>query len=786
MTTYSPYLHIFTEKTCPNIIPKEEIAYSFPYTLDAFQQEGIYRIYKAENILITAHTGSGKTVLAIYAIAHFLKKNKKVYYTSPTKSLSNQKYAEFIEKFGKEGSVGIMTGDIKMNPDAQCLIMTTEILRNMLYQTSEESKKAIKDVGAVIFDEVHYINDPDRGKVWEECIVLLPKEITLVMLSATIDKPEIFASWIGDMKQVPIHLIPTSHRVVPLKHYFWKSYMIENHGKEEWKWKLVEIVDEKGKFQQYDIVKYKYKTFEINQIMDTLVDFLVMENYIPALFFKFSRKKCEIIAKTVRKNLLTFEEIALVEQTFDFYMKEHKHTYQILPQYQDVYQQLKKGVVYHHSGLIPILKEIIEILYSKGLIKILFATETFAIGVNMPTKTVLFSDIEKYDNHGLRELRTDEYLQMSGRAGRRGLDLFGSVILLPTFSLPSETTMRKIMTGASPTLQSKFALTYPFVLKMLSHESFQLDTFLSHSFIQKEQNKQKRALDLEINILQQKIESFHFEENEKTTLEKYEKINERFQDTFFVIKKKEKEKMEKEKKTYEAMPLFSLLYEKYKEYIYTQKELNKLQQTIWWMEHSLSHDIQNMMCFLEQEGYISSSHITPKGIVASSINECNELLFTEIIYRGYLDDLEFHEIVAIIAAFIDEKDPYAADLYLSDIQVSSKVIHILQSITQLGKKFIQLQDQFDIHIEMDYTIHLDFIEPAYIWAQGGTIHEVYQHTSIYDGNFIKAILRIHHICENVMEICKNIERFDICSKLEGYGPILIRDITSIHSLYVHS
>jgi len=204
--------------------------------------------------------------------------------------------------------------------------------------------------------------------------------------------------------------------------------------------------------------------------MDHLADFLVDQNFIPALFFKFSRKRCESICKTVRKNLLTFEEVTEVENLFHYYMKDYKKTYEILPQYQDVYSQLKKGVVYHHSGLIPILKEIIEILYSEGLVKILFATETFAIGVNMPTKTVLYSDLEKFDNNGLRQLRTDEYLQMSGRAGRRGLDKFGSVIILPTMSLISENSLRNMMCGKSPMLNSKFKLSYQFVLKILDSE----------------------------------------------------------------------------------------------------------------------------------------------------------------------------------------------------------------------------------------------------------------------------------------------------------------------------
>ena len=356
------YLNIFNQnENNNNFISDEELSYKFPYKLDPFQQEGIYRINKNENILITAHTGSGKTVLAIYAIAHCLKNNKKVIYTSPTKSLSNQKYAEFIEKFP---SVGIMTGDIKMNPDAQCIIMTTEILRNILYKGSSEFIN-ITDVGAVILDEVHYINDPDRGKVWEEVIILLPREITLVMLSASIDKPEVFASWIGNIKEKNISLIPTSHRVVPLKHYFWKSYNVDDNGKDVTKWELLEILDDKGKFKNYDVVQKNYKAYDINKIMDNLADFLVDQNFIPALFFKFSRKKCESICKTVRKNLLTFEEVTEVENLFHYYMKDYKKTYEILPQYQDVYCQLKKGVVYHHSGLIPILKEIIEIFNNK-------------------------------------------------------------------------------------------------------------------------------------------------------------------------------------------------------------------------------------------------------------------------------------------------------------------------------------------------------------------------------------------------------------------------------------
>jgi superfamily II RNA helicase len=803
----SPYLNIFNSNICKNIIPEEDLAYIFPYQLDPFQQEGIYRIHKNENILITAHTGSGKTVLAIYAIAHCLKKNKKVLYTSPTKSLSNQKYAEFTEKFGDNGSVGIMTGDIKMNPDAQCVIMTTEILRNILYRyTARDTEKEnissnslidISDVGAVIFDEVHYINDPDRGKVWEESIILLPKEITLVMLSATIDKPEVFASWIGNIKEKPISLIPTSHRIVPLKHYFWKSYVFDNDGKDDLRWELLEILDDKGKFKNYDIMKKNYKINDINKLMDKLVIFLVDKNYIPALFFKFSRKKCESICKTIRKNLLTFEEISIVENTFNYYMKDYKKIYEILPQYQDVYRQLKKGVVYHHSGLIPILKEIIEILYSKGLVKILFATETFAIGVNMPTKTVLFSDLEKYDNKGLRPLRTDEYLQMSGRAGRRGLDKFGSVIILPTMELPDQISLKNTLTGKSPMLNSKFKLSYQFVLKTLCSNVFDMDKFLSKTLVMDENDKKTIFMYIEKKKIEIILSKIKFSDDNIKLMDDYQKNHKKLTDTFFVIKKKDKDKLEKEKKVFENTYNFKEIYKEYQNYYNYLKELENIDNNIWLYNNSLKNNINIIIQLLEEEGYIKSNddlintnilfenkQITTKGIIAMGINECQELLFTEIIYQGFLDNLEFPEIIAIISCFINEVDQSSSEKYISDLNVSKKTINVLNKIKLLSENFIKKEDNLQLYIDSDYNLYLDFIEPSYIWANGGTISDVYKYTSIYDGNFVKAIMRINNICENLMNICKNIEKYNICSKLENYDKILIRDITSINSLYV--
>jgi len=270
----SSFLKIFeVNEACKDKLEESQKSYTFPFHLDDFQEAGCAAIEKQENVLITAHTGSGKTVLALYGIGWAIKNNKKAIYTSPIKSLSNQKYYEFVQNFGMDSTIGIMTGDIKINSDAQIMVMTTEILRNLLYKDKQldglKSTSLINfdDVGVIIMDEVHYINDPDRGKVWEEVLMMSRPETTLIMLSATLDRPEQFGSWIGEIKQKPIHLIKTSHRVVPLKHYFLKDYEYEDEetGKKRLRWDYVEICNNHHVFRNYDQIKHKFKRYDVSK-----------------------------------------------------------------------------------------------------------------------------------------------------------------------------------------------------------------------------------------------------------------------------------------------------------------------------------------------------------------------------------------------------------------------------------------------------------------------------------------------------------------------------------------
>ena len=423
-----------------------EPAKTYPFPLDPFQQTAIEYISKNQSVLVAAHTSAGKTVTAEYAIAQSLKNGQRVVYTSPIKALSNQKYRDLTEEFT---DVGLMTGDITINPSATCLVMTTEILRSMLYRGSE----VMREVAWVIYDEVHYMRDKERGVVWEESIILLPHKVRFVFLSATIPNAKQFVEWIAKIHHQPCHVVYTNYRPVPLQHYIFPK------GGEG----LHLVVDEKGKFRENNFQK-AMSTLQggsgvegaimegmensgasggrgqkrkrgggggkgQNNDLHRIVKLVMMRNLNPVIVFSFSKKDCETFALELKKEDYTDEvEKDLISQVYANAIESLSEDDRTLPQVEALLPLLKRGIGIHHGGLLPILKEIVEILFSEGLIKCLFATETFAIGINMPAKTVVFTNTQKFDGKEMRYVSSGEYIQMSGRAGRRGKDDRGIVI----------------------------------------------------------------------------------------------------------------------------------------------------------------------------------------------------------------------------------------------------------------------------------------------------------------------------------------------------------------------
>nr|XP_006817545.1 PREDICTED: helicase SKI2W-like [Saccoglossus kowalevskii] len=431
-------------------------AYQWPFELDVFQKQAILRLENHESVFVAAHTSAGKTVVAEYAIALAEKHMTRTVYTSPIKALSNQKFRDFKNTFG---DVGLLTGDVQIRSEASCLIMTTEILRSMLYNGSD----VIRDLEWVIFDEVHYINDAERGVVWEEVLIMLPNHVKLILLSATVPNTMEFADWIGRTKQKQIFVISTLKRPVPLEHFLYTGnssktsnekfllvdanrtflttgYQKAVNAKKERESKAKSGFGAKG-VRRGDPKQEK-------NVWLSLIEMLRKSDGLPVVAFTFSKRKCDENASQLTSlDLTTSSEKNDIHIFIQKCVQRLKGTDRQLPQVRHMQELLKRGVGVHHSGILPILKEVIEMLFQRGLVKLLFATETFAMGVNMPARTVVFDNIRKHDGTAFRDLLPGEYIQMAGRAGRRGLDTIGTVIILCKGDVPEMADLHKMMVG---------------------------------------------------------------------------------------------------------------------------------------------------------------------------------------------------------------------------------------------------------------------------------------------------------------------------------------------------
>ncbi|EDR29400.1 helicase, putative [Entamoeba dispar SAW760] len=496
-----------TEQTLNPQYPREP-AKTYPFTLDDFQRLSISCIGQNESVLVSAHTSAGKTAVAEYAIASALKNNQRVIYTSPIKALSNQKYRDLQEQFT---DVGLITGDITINEEASCLVMTTEILRNMLYRGND----VMREVAWVIFDEVHYMRDKERGVVWEESIILLPDTVHYVFLSATIPNAFEFASWISNIHKQVCHVVYTDYRPTPLCHYLFPA---GGNG-------IYLVVDKECKFREegfnkalttlgLDAVGIKTTRKQMNNKPDVIkiITMIMKNNLAPVIIFSFNRKELEIMAKTCnRMDLTSDDEKTIIGKIFNNAIQCLNAEDRKLEQITELLPLLLKGVGMHHSGLLPIMKETVEILFQEGLIKCLFATETFAMGLNMPARTVVFTKVKKYDGKETRYLRPGEYIQMSGRAGRRGKDEQGTVILMVDQKI-EPTVLKNMIFGKADPLTSSFYLGYNMVLNLMKLEAADPEGLICKSFRQFQTNNKLPELQKKLKELEEKEKTYIFTE----------------------------------------------------------------------------------------------------------------------------------------------------------------------------------------------------------------------------------------------------------------------------------
>ncbi|OHT00605.1 Superkiller viralicidic activity 2-like 2 [Tritrichomonas foetus] len=506
----------------------------YDFELDEFQRESIACVHNRESVLVSAHTSAGKTAIAYYAVKMALDAGSRVVYTSPIKALSNQKYRELKEKFG---DVGLVTGDITLNMSASILVMTTEILRMMLYR----GDSLVRELSWVIYDEIHYMRDIERGVVWEESIILLPHEVRFVFLSATIPNAREFSEWIAQIHKQPCHVVYTEYRPVPLKYYiappgiepiivkeadgrinegafqaaFEAGPKIENSGSSKRVFVGVNVHEMKKNKQNKKQKGNKVDKNLMATITAGAITRLVDMDLSPMIVFAFGRKECDDLPKALGNvSFISEEESESIEQLLDVSIEKLNDSDKNLPQIATLRALLVRGIAVHHGGLIPLMKELIELLFQHGLVKILFATETFAMGLNMPARTVLFHSLIKFDGSQRRLLSGGEFIQMSGRAGRRNNDNFGAVVISASGEADKDQTHDLLTSGAQP-LNSEFHVTYHMLLSLLCTQQMEPKFLMNQSFHQFQMERELPVVRQQLAEKEAELESVKIEDEDK-------------------------------------------------------------------------------------------------------------------------------------------------------------------------------------------------------------------------------------------------------------------------------
>lgn len=702
--------------------------YGFNFELDDFQKEAIEHIKNGKSVVVCAPTGAGKTCIAQSAIHLALENGTRIFYTTPLKALSNQKFYDFSRTYGEE-NVGLLTGDTTINREAQIVVMTTEVFRNMLYGTTFGAlKDNLKDVKYVVLDEVHYMNDEQRGTVWEESIIYCPTNIQIIALSATVQNSKQLTNWINTVHSGTEHVF-TDFRPVPLRFYYYDSSKPDT---------VLPLLTPEGKLNKKIKPESKYKYFNKKTAVKNPVASITMalkeKNMLPAIYFTFSRKKCDENAKKCSSlELLTKEETLEINRLVDEYIGENPYL-ENNPQI----DLIKKGVASHHAGLLPGWKLLVERLFQKGLIKMVFATETLAAGINMPARTTVISSVSKRTDEGHRMLSANEFLQMSGRAGRRGMDEIGYVVIVGTpFQTPEE--VAALATSDSNPLESKFSPCYSMVLNLLQRFSLDeakeliLKTFGYYSSsdrispllaqMEEYQNIINTARDYKCHLglnnedfaQYNKLKNMYVETRTifKTLKRQAHKSGKKDAPEVAEFGRKSKELLRKIEhygcnncKIYKKHKKELELLARYEKKARALKKEIEFQKDIYWQKFLAHKNI------LEQTGNLADNFPTERGRVTMALRTENELYLGEIILSGLLDNLEPYELASVICALACEEMRTKDECVTNP--PSQNVRKVLNKIKEIKRKIYILER--DNNIENPMNLHSHFCSLIEFWV----------------------------------------------------------------------
>ncbi len=830
-------MKILDSEICDHSID-ENILKLWPFELSPFQKNAIAGLLNNKHVLVSAHTGSGKTLPAEFTIKHFVSKGKRVIYTSPLKALTNQKYHDLTLLF-PDISFGLLTGDNKFNPEAQVLLMTQEILRNTLFQqqlfndsgalSNDESniKTDIltfemdieNELGAVIMDEAHFIVDKGRGIVWEETLMMLPNHIQLCLLTATLAKPERFCKLIEGRGGPEVWVCPTKKRVVPLTHTAlltmpesnFKTMKSSDKIKHEDNFnKFVTLKTADGQYMEKNYHSLQktlnyldLKRIRVNQtfVLNQAIKLLKERNALPAIIFIFSRKKVNQMASKIQIPL--FEEDSkipsIIEKECESMLRKKLTNYKeylLLPEYRFIIGLLRKGIAIHHAGILKEFREMIEMLFGKKYIKVLLATETFAMGINMPAKASVFTSVQKFDGKNFRTILPWEYIQMAGRAGRRGIDDKGLVLILLNLCNRdplTSTEMCHMLTGDPQSMESRFVIHSNLLLRLISVGNMDFKEFIGKSMMNEDIENQKKEVLNNLSNLKIKQEKKPFYRTDIDNLKQLYTLNQHIE----MLSGKKKKKRLREISNLEGTTKFIKEdYQKYLDTVQLEKDSVYFKKRLQSIESFIDDEINIQIKMLIDTQFVYKTKedilsLTEKGKIAVTLQELAPLPFAEIIENGTLNDLDTKEIIAVLSCFTnmhlsDEMTVHA----IASININAKVREAITTVKKTYNKYFDILIEQKLGIVDNYEMHYNMVELAYKWCDANdsvSCMSIINQAKTYDislGDFVKAILKINNIIQELEKAATISENISLIEKIREIPVLTLKSCITNQSLYL--
>lgn len=720
-----------------------DFAQFFDFALDSFQVQACRALERDESVLVAAPTGSGKTVVGEFAVHLAIRHDSRAFYTTPIKALSNQKYRDLVARYGEE-SVGLLTGDTNLNGDAPIVVMTTEVLRNMLYESSD----AVSRLSHVVMDEVHYLADRSRGAVWEEVILHLPERVRIAALSATVSNAEEFGAWLGEVRGTT-EVIVEEARPVPLdQHVMTRRTLLPlfdsdgtvNH-------ELVRMRTQEDKAQRLGASTYSSRGGRgrnrrggrqrsrggpprrdrsgISGFVPRarVIEKLAVEGLLPAIVFIFSRAGCEQAVHQVLKSEVRLTNKDEVRQIRDFVDERCL----VIPDgdldalhYYEWRSALEKGIAAHHAGMLPLFKEVVEELFSAGLVKLVFATETLALGINMPARTVVLERFIKWNGQAHVELSPGEYTQLIGRAGRRGIDNQGHAVAVWHLELDPRALAGLATTRTYP-LKSSFHPSYNMAVNLISRmDLVQARELLEASFAQYQADHRSGGIQREI-------------ERNDEALDGYSEA---------IAKSDGDTKARWEKRRHEL-----------------NKRNRKLRRRLENRTNSISRQLDNTCEVLEQFGFLEvdgeSYRVTYSGQMLKRIYVEQDLVTALCLREGVFEGLSPEELAGIGAAIVFENRKAEDDDSRRRPHVSRALNDALDDLFDIADDVAEVETRFGTQAAKRPA--LGFVRLAYAWAAGESLHEILNESDITAGDFVRWIRQLDDLLGQIAQTSQNAE-----------------------------